>query len=139
VHFSRGRHLGWRGNFALFSAHATPRSGSAQLFDDKGARRHRIELPEHTDQIWHGYLAIRLAQSMGPPSWTITSGTRSSFQPQQICSTLTLAHLQGHVFFGTRLQTPWSQSSELLNEILMVLRDQNRSFQSRTDQNRKEG
>jgi isoamylase len=43
-------------NFALFSAHAT--KVEICLFDDKGERElDRIELPEYTDQIWHGYLA----------------------------------------------------------------------------------
>ena len=42
-------------NFALFSAHAT--KVEVCLFDDKGERElDRIELPEYTDQIWHGYL-----------------------------------------------------------------------------------
>src|SRR6202035_649799 len=42
-------------NFALFSAHAT--KVAVCLFDEKGERElDRIELPEYTDQIWHGYL-----------------------------------------------------------------------------------
>ena len=42
-------------NFALFSAHAS--MVELCLFDDKGEKElERIELPEHTDQIWHGYL-----------------------------------------------------------------------------------
>ena len=42
-------------NFALFSAHAT--KVELCLFDAKGKTEiERIELPEHTDQIWHGYL-----------------------------------------------------------------------------------
>lgn len=42
-------------NFALFSAHAS--KVELCLFDDKGKKEiARIELPEHTDQIWHGYL-----------------------------------------------------------------------------------
>jgi len=42
-------------NFALFSAHAT--KVELCLFDDKGEKElERIELPEYTDQIWHGYL-----------------------------------------------------------------------------------
>ena len=43
-------------NFALFSAHAT--RVELCLFDDTGERElHRIELPEFTDEVWHGYLA----------------------------------------------------------------------------------
>jgi len=46
----------WDGNgvnFALFSAHAT--RVELSLFDDGGERETaRIELPEYTDEIWHG-------------------------------------------------------------------------------------
>lgn len=43
-------------NFALFSAHAT--KVELCLFDETGeVELERIELPEYTDQIWHGYLA----------------------------------------------------------------------------------
>lgn len=42
-------------NFALFSAHAT--RVELCLFDDQGQHEiERIELPEYTDEIWHGYL-----------------------------------------------------------------------------------
>jgi isoamylase len=42
-------------NFALFSAHAT--KVELCLFDETGKEeRQRIELPEYTDEIWHGYL-----------------------------------------------------------------------------------
>ncbi|MGE8497482.1 MAG: glycogen debranching protein GlgX [Pseudomonas sp.] len=42
-------------NFALFSAHAT--RVELCLFDDQGNEEiERIELPEYTDEIWHGYL-----------------------------------------------------------------------------------
>ena len=42
-------------NFALFSAHAT--KVELCLFDDDGERElERIELPEYTDEVWHGYL-----------------------------------------------------------------------------------
>src|ERR1700744_3702273 len=42
-------------NFALFSAHAT--KVELCLFDDRGERElERIELPEYTDEVWHGYL-----------------------------------------------------------------------------------
>ena len=42
-------------NFALFSAHAT--KVELCLFDDAGRREvERIELPEYTNEIWHGYL-----------------------------------------------------------------------------------
>ena len=42
-------------NFAIFSAHAT--KVELCLFDDRGERElERIELPEYTDEVWHGYL-----------------------------------------------------------------------------------
>jgi glycogen operon protein len=48
----------WDGNgvnFALFSAHAE--KVELCLFDRRGIREiERIELPEYTDEVWHGYL-----------------------------------------------------------------------------------
>ena len=48
----------WTGrgvNFTLFSAHAT--KAELCLFDDRGEREiERIELPEYTDEIFHGFL-----------------------------------------------------------------------------------
>ena len=42
-------------NFALFSANAT--KVELCLFDDAGKRElERIELPEYTNEVWHGYL-----------------------------------------------------------------------------------
>ncbi|MEA2934747.1 MAG: isoamylase, partial [Variibacter sp.] len=42
-------------NFALFSANAT--KVELCLFDEGGEREvERIELPEYTDEVWHGYL-----------------------------------------------------------------------------------
>ena len=42
-------------NFALFSANAT--RVELCLFDERGERElERIDLPEYTDEIWHGYL-----------------------------------------------------------------------------------
>jgi glycogen operon protein len=42
-------------NFALFSAHAT--RVELCLFDEAGEREiERIDLPEYTDEVWHGYL-----------------------------------------------------------------------------------
>ena len=44
-------------NFALFSAHAT--KVELCLFDANGETElERIELPEYTDEVWHGYLPI---------------------------------------------------------------------------------
>jgi glycogen operon protein len=52
-------------NFALFSAHAE--RVELCLFDKQGKRElERIELPEYTDQIWHGYLRdVRPGQLYG--------------------------------------------------------------------------
>ncbi|WP_082890540.1 glycogen debranching protein GlgX [Halotalea alkalilenta] len=41
-------------NFALFSAHAT--KVELCLYDDSGNETDRVELPEYTDEVWHGYL-----------------------------------------------------------------------------------
>jgi isoamylase len=42
-------------NFALFSANAT--KVELCLFDDAGERElERLELPEYTDEVWHGYM-----------------------------------------------------------------------------------
>jgi isoamylase len=52
------RGANWDGkgtNFAIFSAHAT--KVEVCLFDGNGEKElERIELPEYTNQIWHGYL-----------------------------------------------------------------------------------
>jgi len=42
-------------NFALFSANAT--KVELCLFDDDSHETVRIELPEYTNEVWHGYLA----------------------------------------------------------------------------------
>ncbi|MFV1118546.1 hypothetical protein QML03_29060, partial [Klebsiella pneumoniae] len=42
-------------NFAVFSAHAT--RVEVCLFDNDGKTElERIELPEYTDEVWHGYI-----------------------------------------------------------------------------------
>ncbi|UKE49396.1 glycogen debranching protein GlgX [Xanthomonas translucens] len=52
--FPRGAVFDGQGtNFALFSAHAT--RVELCLFDDSGAET-RLDLPEYTNEIWHGYL-----------------------------------------------------------------------------------
>jgi isoamylase len=52
------RGAAWDGkgtNFAIFSAHAT--KVEVCIFDERGEREvDRVELPEYTNQIWHGYL-----------------------------------------------------------------------------------
>lgn len=62
--FPRGACFDGEGtNFALFSAHAT--RVELCLFDDDG-KETRIELPEYTDEIWHGYLpGVRPGQWYG--------------------------------------------------------------------------
>ncbi len=56
VPFPRGTHWDGEGtNFALFSANAT--KVEVCLFDTDGGKEvERVELPEHTNQIFHGYL-----------------------------------------------------------------------------------
>ncbi len=55
--FPRGAYWDGKGvNFALFSAHAT--RVELCVFDAGGHKElERIELPEYTDEIWHGYVA----------------------------------------------------------------------------------
>ena len=51
-------------NFALYSANAT--RVDLCLFDARGREQERITLPEHTDEIWHGYLPdVRPGQLYG--------------------------------------------------------------------------
>jgi glycogen operon protein len=61
--FPRGASWDGKGvNFSLFSANAT--RVELCLFDEHGERElERIELPEYTDEIWHGYL-----EGLGPRS-----------------------------------------------------------------------
>jgi glycogen operon protein len=60
-------------NFALFSAHAT--KVELCLFDDSGKKEiERIELPEYTDEVWHGYIPTHVrVQSTPTGSTAITS------------------------------------------------------------------
>jgi len=52
-------------NFALFSAHAT--RVELCLFDTQGERElARIELPEHTDEVWHGAPFVPKAMVIDP-------------------------------------------------------------------------
>jgi len=52
-------------NFALFSAHAT--KVQLCLFDDSGEQEiERIELPEYTDEVWHGYVPPRVRARSTP-------------------------------------------------------------------------
>ncbi len=47
--------MAWGSTSALFSAHAT--KVELCLFDPTGTQEiQRIELPEYTDEVWHGYL-----------------------------------------------------------------------------------
>ena len=54
--FPRGAMWDGKGvNFALFSANAT--RVELCLFDEEGnEERQRIDMPEFTDEIWHGYV-----------------------------------------------------------------------------------
>jgi len=63
--FSSKRGASWDGsgtNFALFSAYAT--KVEVCIFDSSGERElERLELPEYTDEIWHGFV-----RGVGPGS-----------------------------------------------------------------------
>jgi isoamylase len=64
--FPLGSHWDGSGvNFALFSAHAS--KVELCLFDDAGRREvERVELPEFTHEVWHGYLPdVRPGQLYG--------------------------------------------------------------------------
>ena len=71
-------------NFALFSANAT--KVELCLFDAGGDRElERIELPEYTDEVWHGYLpegaaghGLRLSRAR-----PLRAGAGASLQPEQ--------------------------------------------------------
>ncbi|UPG88263.1 glycogen debranching protein GlgX [Luteibacter aegosomaticola] len=62
--FPRGAFFDGSGtNFALFSAHAT--RVELCLFDEDGSET-RVDLPEYTDEVWHGYLPeVRPGQLYG--------------------------------------------------------------------------
>jgi len=64
--YPRGTHWDGEGvNFALFSEHAD--RVELCLFDESGENEvQRVELPEYTDQVWHGYLPeVRPGQLYG--------------------------------------------------------------------------
>jgi glycogen operon protein len=99
-------------NFALFSAHAT--KVELCLFDPTG--RHetaRLALPEHTDEVWHGYLPdARPGQLYGyrvDGPYDPLHGHR--FNPNKLLIDPYAKALQGHVrwhdaLFGYRLGSP---------------------------------
>jgi pullulanase/glycogen debranching enzyme len=74
-------------NFALFSAHAT--RVELSLFDQAGERETaRIEPPEYTDEIWHGYVPdVHPARSTAIASMVHTSlATGTGSIPTSCCS-----------------------------------------------------
>ena len=100
-------------NFALFSAHAE--KVELCLFDRSGNQEQaRIELPEYTDEVWHGYLPearpdqlLRLSGLWAVrPGRAGTASTRTS-----CCSTPMPGRSQGNlrwndVLFGYRVGSP---------------------------------
>ena len=76
----------WTGlgvNFALFSANAT--KVELCIFDDQGDREiERVELPEFTDEVWHGFYPMR-----GPGRSTDTEFTARTIQSKATASMLT--------------------------------------------------
>ena len=63
-------------NFAVFSAHAT--SVEVCIFDAEGGREiERFELPEYTDEIFHGHVAdVGAGTSMASACTALTSPRR---------------------------------------------------------------
>ncbi len=86
----------WNGlgiNFAVFSAHAT--RIQLCLFDATGRKEiARLDLPECTDEIWHGYLPgtrIRAPSTRFAPTGPTSRSTAIASIPRSCCSTLTRA------------------------------------------------
>ena len=64
----------WGGNgtnFALFSANAT--KVEVCIFDESGDKElERVQLPEYTDQVWHGYLpGVPPGTPYVPRAWSV--------------------------------------------------------------------
>src|SRR5215211_4551593 len=98
-------------NFALFSANAT--KVELCLFDDDGERElGRIELPEYTDEVWHGYLpdarpGTTYAYRVHGP-YEPAAGHR--FNPNKLLLDPYAKQIVGHVewnpaLFGYRMET----------------------------------
>jgi isoamylase len=99
-------------NFALFSAHAT--KVELCLFDGEGRRElERVELPEYTDEVWHGYLPDARPGTVygyrvhGP--YEPTSGHR--FNPNKLLLDPYGKRMVGqltwdHALFGYRIGSP---------------------------------
>jgi pullulanase/glycogen debranching enzyme len=106
----------WTGlgvNFALFTASAT--KVELCLFDDSGKREvERIELPEFTDEVWHGFLPDARPGSFygyrvhGPTSRkTAIASTRTS------CCSILMRRRSSGTSNGTRRYsaTAWSAAT----------------------------
>ncbi len=104
----------WTGlgvNFALFSAHA--QKVELCLFDEAGKReRERVELPEYTDEVWHGFLPVERPGTVygyrvhGP--YEPENGYR--FNPNKLlldpCAKVIVGDLQhGPELFGYQMET----------------------------------
>jgi len=121
-------------NFALFSAHAT--KVELCIFDDTGKDElQRIELPEFTDEIWHGYIAALRPGSVygfrvhGP--YTPDEGHR--FNPNKLlldpyaracvgkltwddaCFGYTIGHEKGDLSFDERDSAPFVPKSVVVD------------------------
>jgi len=131
------RGASWDGkgtNFSLFSANAT--KVEVCLFDSTGERElERIELPEFTDEIWHGYLTgvhpgtVYGYRVHGP--YEPAQGYR--FNPNKLlldpyarelvgklkwhpaCFGYTLGHKQGDLSFDTRDSAPYVPKSVVVD------------------------
>lgn len=93
-------------NFALFSANAR-RSSCACSTARAAANLERIELPERTEDVWHGYLnsSFRRASSMATASTALRRTTATASIPTSCCSTpmpLLAGRLVSDAHFGYR-------------------------------------
>lgn len=79
--FPRGAMWDGKGvNFALFSANAT--RVELCLFDEEGKEEtQRIDLPEFTDEIWHGYIP-----GLSPARYTAIAFTARTNRKKAIAS-----------------------------------------------------
>jgi glycogen operon protein len=91
-------------NFALFSAHAT--KVELCLFDESGETElERIELPEYTDEVWHGYLPA--ARPARPTATGCTARTSPEaghrFNPNKLLIDPYAKQLVGELKWGPEL------------------------------------
>ncbi|HET6433106.1 glycogen debranching protein GlgX [Dyella sp.] len=120
-------------NFALFSAHAT--RVELCLFDEDDREIERIDLPEYTDEVWHGYLPdVRPGQRYGyrvhgpyePERGHRFNANKLLLDPyaRQLAGSLTwddalfgytLGHPDGDLSFDTRDSAPYVPKARVID------------------------